>query len=104
MPPDRGAPLKPLPARTPISKLGLTPDQARGLTPGAKKLTRADLLAMMEGKPSRAAQALTIRDLTSISQVYALAMRVPNPEPGCCCCSCAGGACCCCCCATLRAG
>ena len=104
MPPDRAS-FKPLPARTPISKLGLTPAQARGLTPAAKKLTKADLLAMMEGKVPRAAQALTFRDLTSINQVYATALRArADPLPGCCCCCCAGGACCCCCCATLTLG
>jgi hypothetical protein len=90
-----------LPPRTPISQLGLTPAEARRLTPAARKLTRADLIAMMEGKVPRAAEALTVRDLTSISRVYAASMKaaVGRPIPGCCCCSC--GPCCCCCCATL---
>jgi len=88
-----------LPLRTPISQLGLTPAEARRLTPAARKLTKADLIAMMEGKVPRAAEALTVRDLTSISQVYAASMKAAagRPTPGCCC-SC-GRACCCCCCA-----
>jgi hypothetical protein len=88
-----------LPLRTPISQLGLTPAEARRLTPAARKLTKADLLAMMEGKEPRAAAALTVRDLASISQVYAASLRAAAPDlPTGCCCSC-GRACCCCCCA-----
>jgi hypothetical protein len=101
-PPARAARQKPLPARTPISELGLTPAEARRLTPAARKLTRGDLIAMMEGKVPRAAQALTLRDLTSISQVYSTAVKAgfgARPTPGCCCSCCAGGGCCCCCCA-----
>ena len=90
--------------RTPISELGLTAAEARRLTPGARKLTKGDLIAMMEGKIPRAAQGLTLRDLTSISNVYAAAARSmsirPAPTPACCCCCCARGGCCCCC-ATL---
>jgi hypothetical protein len=87
--------------RTPISELGLRPAEARRLTPGALKLTRGDLIAMMEGKVPRAAQALTLRDLTSIKQVFATHLRGGlRPDPGCCCCCC-GDACCCCCCETL---
>lgn len=92
----------PLPMRTPITKLGLTAAQTRRLTPAARKLTRGDLLAMMEGKTPKAAQALTVRDLTSISQVYATALRASLPPLSCCCC-CAGGGCCCCCCDVLVA-
>ena len=90
----RAAQPKPVPMRTPITKLGLTPADARKLTPAARKLTKADLLAMMAGKTPRAAQELTLRDLTSISTVYAAAMRRPDPFPGCCCCC---TPCCCCC-------
>jgi len=100
-PPARAVPL---PMRTPISELGLTAAEARRLTPGARKLTKGDLIAMMEGKIPRAAQGLTLRDLTSISNVYAAAARSmsirPAPTPACCCCCCARGGCCCCC-ATL---
>jgi hypothetical protein len=90
--------------RTPISELGLTSAQARRLTPAARKLTKGDLIAMMEGKVPRGAQALTLRDLTSISDVYAAAARAmssrPAPPPACCCC-CIRGACCCCCAAAV---
>ncbi len=103
MPPARraGPRLKPLPMRTPISDLGLTPAEARKLTPAARKLTRGDLMAMIAGQVPRAAQALTLRDLTSISQVYSTAMKAglgvrPGPNPGCCCCCGRVGCCCCC--------
>jgi hypothetical protein len=91
----------PLPPRTPITELGLTAAAAKGLTPAAKKLTRGDLVAMMTGEMPRAAQALTVKDLTSISRVFAASAKasfiLPRPTPGCCCCSCGGGCCCCCC-------
>ena len=88
-----------LPMRTPISELGLRPEDAKRLTPAARRLTKGDLIAMMEGEVPPAAQALTVRDLNSISQVYAARARagfVGRPTPGCCC-SC-GRSCCCCCC------
>jgi hypothetical protein len=86
--------------RTPVSELGLTPAEARRLTPGARKLSRGDLVAMLEGKVPPAAQALTLRDLGSIRQVFAATLRGRlAPDPGCCCCC--GDACCCCCVETL---
>ena len=92
----------PLPARTPITELGLTAAAARGLTPAAKKLTRGDLVAMMTGEMPRAAQALTVKDLTSISQVFAASAKAgfvrPRPTPACCSCCCGRAGCCCCCC------
>jgi hypothetical protein len=89
-----------LPKQTPITKLGLLPADAKGLTPAARKLTRGDLIAMMEGRAPKAAQALTVRDLTSISNVYARSLSaIARPAPGCCSCSCGLGGCCCCCCA-----
>jgi hypothetical protein len=100
--PSKAAPKKPLPARTPIAELGLTRAEAGRLTPGARKLTRGDLIAMMEGKIPAAAQALTLRDLNSISQVYTAGARagfVGRPNPGCCCCCSGRSGCCCCCCA-----
>ncbi len=91
------APQKALPAKTPIAQLGLTAAEARGLTPGARKLTKGDLVALMKGQVPKAAQALTVRDLTSINAVYskALAAAARPPGPGCCCC-CSTPCCCCC--------
>ena len=99
--PRRAASVAPaqLPATTPITKLGLTAAQAKLLTPAARKLTRGDLLAMMQGRAPKTAQALTVKDLSSITQVYAASLRAVRPLPGCCCCCC--DPCCCCCCATL---
>jgi len=97
---------KPLPARTPITQLGLTAAEARRLTPAAQKLTRGDLMAMLGGKMPRAAQALTVRDLTSISQVYASALStslVGRPHPACCSCCCGRSGCCCSCCCVVEA-
>ena len=68
----------PMPPRTPITELGLTAAAARGLTPAAKKLTRGDLVTMMSGEMPRAAQALTVKDLTSISQVFAASAKAPS--------------------------
>ncbi len=101
MPPARRqpaalAPQKPLPMRTPLAKLGLTSAEARRLTPAARKVTKGDLVAMMGGQIPRAAQALTLRDLTSINQVLALRARAGGgTTPGCCCC-CSTPCCCCC--------
>ena len=89
----------PLPAKTPITQLGLTAAQAKLLTPAARKLTRGDLLAMMQGKAPKAAKGLTVKDLSSITQVYAASLAAVRPQPGCCCCCC--DPCCCCCCASL---
>jgi len=82
--------------RTPLAKLGLTSAEARRLTPAARKVTKGDLVAMMGGQIPRAAQALTLRDLTSINQVLALRARAGGgTTPGCCCC-CSTPCCCCC--------
>jgi len=90
-------PQKVLPANTPITKLGLTAAEARGLTPAAQKLTRGDLIALMQGQAPKSVHALTVRDLTSISAVYskALTAAARPPGPGCCCC-CSTPCCCCC--------
>jgi len=88
---------KPLPMTTPLAKLGLAPEELKLLSPGAKKLTKADLVAMMSGEFPAAAQGLTVRDLHGITQVYALRAKAGTSTSGgggcCCCCI----ACCCCC-------
>jgi len=87
-----------LPLDTPLSQLGLSESELRVVTPAAQKLTKADLIAMAEGKIPATAESLTIRDLNSISQVYVDRAKGVAGAAGnaCCCCTIA---CCCSCCA-----
>lgn len=91
---------KPLPLTTPLAKLGLSAAEAKALTPAAQKLTKANLIAMMEGSTPTAVESLTVRDLNSITKVYAQKVKTGDTTTsgggGCCCCCIA---CCCCCCA-----
>ena len=84
--------------RTPLAELGLTPAEVRRLTPAARMVAKGDLIAMMEGQVPRATHALTLRDLTSITQVFVTRARAGSmggTNPGCCC-SCCRPCCCCC--------
>jgi hypothetical protein len=87
------------PASTPISELGLTPTEARLLTPAAAKLTKGDLIAMLQGHHTGNTIALNYQDLRSIHEVFARKSSLPFfPNVPCCCCSCP----CCCCCAVAE--
>jgi hypothetical protein len=100
--PQRPAPERALPLRTPIAELTET-WQARRLTPTARKLTKGDLIALAEGRITKSAQSLTLRDLSSIRQVFATRASLGGvrPTPGCCCC-CSNPCCCCCCVAAVE--
>jgi len=79
--------------------MGLSAAELKTLSPAAQKLTKGDLVAAMQGKIPPAVMALTIRDLNSITNVYAaraVSTGGGGGGPGCCCCCIA---CCCCCCA-----
>ena len=95
--PPRPVPRKPLPMNTPLAKFGFAPEELKQLSPGAQKLTKNDLVALMTGEVPPAAQALTLRDLHGITQVYAMRAKAGTTTSGgggcCCCCI----ACCCCC-------
>ncbi|SRR6266496_1290809 len=96
----------PLALTTPLSQFGLAAAELKQITPAAQKLTKADLISMMEGRPSAAALQLSVKDLNSITQVYVARTKsgavkggggtTTSGGGGCCCCCIA---CCCCCCA-----
>lgn len=89
---------------TPISKMGFTDLELKVLSPRARKLTRSELVSLVE-KPGTApaALALTFKDLQGLHSVAVNALKKPTTGGGgsgdggirCCCCI----ACCCCCCA-----
>lgn len=82
---------KRLPDSTPIGKM-LTPEGVSALTPGARKLTKGDLVLMQAGRISAAARGLSVRDIASIQGAFGrpggLAASV---DVSCCCCT----PCCC---------
>jgi hypothetical protein len=92
------------PRSTPLSKLGFSASDVRGLSPRVKALTRSDLLKLVE-KPQTAPAALklTFQDLQGLHALAAKAAKGTTTGGGgsgdggirCCCCI----ACCCCCCA-----
>lgn len=93
-----------LPNTTPLTKLGFTATEMKGLSTRVKALTRADLLSLVE-KPQSAPATLklTFEDLQGLQAVAAAAAKKTTTGGGgsgdggirCCCCI----ACCCCCCA-----
>ncbi len=100
--PPRPAPDRALPLKTTIAELAGAA-QARTLTQTARTLTKGDLVALAEGRITRSAQALTLRDIASIRQVFVTGVAVGGirPTPGCCCC-CSDPCCCCCCAASVE--
>jgi hypothetical protein len=76
-----------------ITDLGLSSEAAKKLSPAAQKLTKADLISILNQKPTANAGAVTIDDLQIIKDAY----LTPRTGPGtldvnCCCCA----PCCCC--------
>ena len=92
-----GDTLKPLPNSTPIAKLGFfTREELRKLSPKVNKLTKGDLISLMDS-PKGASLQLTVADLRGLQSVVTkLVGGRTRPGPGCCCCCCAPGCCCCC--------
>ena len=82
---------KRLPASTPVTSM-LTPEAAQGLTPGARTLTKADLVAMQAGRITPAASRLTVRDIESIQGAFSKPGGLAaGLDVSCCCCT----PCCC---------
>ncbi len=92
-----GDSLKVLPNSTPIGKLGFfTSAELRKLSPKVNKLTRGDLISLMDS-PKGASLQLTVADLRGLQSVVTKVVAArTRPSPGCCCCCCAPGCCCCC--------
>lgn len=93
--------VKRLPNSTTLTKLGFTATDLKGLSPRAKRLTRADLLQLATNPSTAPAKLnLSFRDLQGLHAVAAEAVKTGGGGGGdggirCCCCV----ACCCCCCA-----
>lgn len=91
---------------TPLTRMGFTDQELKVLSPRVRKLTRPDLLSLIE-KPTTAPATLnlTFQDLQGLNAVAVAALKKPGTTTGgggsgdggirCCCCI----ACCCCCCA-----
>lgn len=89
------------PLTTPITKMGLSQAELEALSPRVKSLTKADLVAMWEGKRSEATAALTVSDINSIRTAFGKQIKTGLPadigglaagDINCCCCCCP---CCC---------
>lgn len=74
-----------LPATTPITKM-LTPAGAEGLSPAARTLTKADLVAMQSGRVTPAAARLTVRDIQTIQGAFAKPGGLAAADVSLCCC------------------
>jgi hypothetical protein len=80
-----------LPDATPVDKM-LTSNGISTLTPGARKLTKGDLVAMQAGKIPLAAKGLTVRDIASIQSAFgSVGGLAASIDVSCCCCT----PCCC---------
>jgi hypothetical protein len=102
--PTKEASMAQLPASTQLSKLGFNATELKGLSPRVKRLTRRDLVALVDNPQEAPAKLkLTFQDLQGLHAVAAKAARQTTTGGGgsgdggirCCCCI----ACCCCCCA-----
>lgn len=86
-----------LPASVSIEKMGLTPEAVAELTPAAKALTKADLVALGTGKVTRATATLTVKDIGSIRAAFGTGYLpgkgggIAGLDVSCCCCT----PCCC---------
>jgi hypothetical protein len=87
-----------LPDDTPIEKMGLTRAAELSLTNGALGLTKADLVALSEGKTTSFTEKLTVADIKSVQIAFGsgyTASRAANATAlngvSCCCCT----PCCC---------
>jgi hypothetical protein len=82
---------KRLPSSTPIMRM-LTPGAAEGLTPGARMLTKGDLVSMQAGKIPPSALGLTVRDIASVQGAFgSIGGLAAEIDISCCCCT----PCCC---------
>jgi hypothetical protein len=82
---------KRLPGLTPIDKM-LTPSAASGLTTGARRLTKRDLVSMQAGKIPASALGLTVRDIASVQGAFgSVGGLAASIDVSCCCCT----PCCC---------
>jgi hypothetical protein len=100
--PGTRTPPTPLALKTTVAKFGLNARETARLTPGAKRLTKAQLLQLAAGDTSQTGK-VTVEDLKSVSQVFgSRAGRLAGADQlavsvnACCCCH---TICCCCCCA-----
>jgi hypothetical protein len=95
-----------LPNTTPLTQLGFTATELKRLSPRVRKLTRSDLIALVEKPDATPAKLnLTFQDLQGLHALAASAAKKSGTTTGgggsgdggirCCCCI----ACCCCCCA-----
>lgn len=74
-----------LPATTPITKM-LTPAGVEALSPAARTLTKADLVAMQAGRVTPAAAKLTVRDIQTIQGAFARPGGLAAADVSLCCC------------------
>ena len=88
----------PLPDDTPITKLGLSDEQIKRLTPATLKLTKGDLILLAHKTGDAATKNLVVEDLFSIEQAFRdfkPKYAMPN-NVSCCtctpCCSCSAAA------------
>ncbi|CAN5392944.1 hypothetical protein BH10PSE14_BH10PSE14_20870 [soil metagenome] len=82
---------KRLPGSTPVEKM-LTPGAAAGLTPGARRLTKSDLVSMQAGNIPLGARGLTVRDIASVQGAFgSVGGLAASIDVSCCCCT----PCCC---------
>ncbi len=72
---------------TPIKELGLSDTQFQLLTPAAQRLTKADLINLSLKRDSTTVQALTIKDLNSISAAFSGYSANLTNDVSCCCCT-----------------
>ncbi len=83
-----------LPGDTPILEMGLTREASSLLTPGARKLTKADLEGLSAGKVSKTAAGLSVADIELVKVAFGSGYRTPGSvatDISCCCCT----PCCC---------
>jgi len=94
-----------LPMNTPITKLGLSAEEANMLTAAAKKATKADLFTIQQwigsGSKGKPPAGLTTADVSSIGKAFEAektrqhdAAAMGDCTGSCCCCCCTP--CCCC--------
>lgn len=89
-----------LPYDTPIENMGLTEEAKAGLTEGAKRLTKGDLVGLQQSLVTDTAAEMTVTDILSVRDAFAVGYRLPatdlatGPQAldiSCCCCT----PCCC---------
>jgi len=80
------------PDTTPVAQMGLSPASQAMLSPAALTLTKADLVALGQGRTTPAAQRLTVQDVQSVRAAFMGGFDLVAADINCCCCCCP---CCC---------